>query len=41
MRKVDKFIELYKAGKVTPLEVKHAVKSRLYKEFWNRLYRGA
>lgn len=39
MRKVDKYIKLYKAGKVTPLEVKHAVKARLYKEFWNRLYK--
>lgn len=38
MRKVDQYIADYKAGKVTPLQVKKAVKSRLYKEFWGRLY---
>ena len=38
MRKVDQCIADYKAGKVTSLQVKRAVKSRLYKEFWGRLY---
>lgn len=41
MRKVDQYITDYKAGKVTPLQVKKAVKSRLYKEFWDRLYMEA
>lgn len=41
MRKVDQYIADYKAGKVTPLQVKKAVKSRLYKEFWGRLYTEA
>lgn len=41
MRKVDHYIAEYKAGKVTPLQVKKAVKSRLYKEFWDRLYTEA
>ena len=35
---VDKYIKLYKESKVTPLDVKHQLKARQYKEWWDKLY---
>ena len=41
MRQVDKYIQLYKENKVTPLQVKNKLKARKYKEFWDKLYKTA
>ena len=35
---VDKYTKLYKENKVTPLDVKHLLKARQYKEWWDKLY---
>lgn len=41
MRQVEKYIQLYKESKITPLQVKSKLKGRKYNEFWNKLYKAA
>ena len=41
MRQIEKYIQLYKESKITPLQVKNKLKARKYKEFNEKLYKAA
>lgn len=41
MKKVEKYIKLYKEDKITSLQAKKQLKARLYKEWYQKLYKEA
>lgn len=41
MRKVEKYIKLYKADKVTPQQARKQLGGRLYKEWWDTIAKQA